>query len=128
MKKLLMTAIFALYAIIAFGQTDIKVEAPNVVAADEQFNVTFIIEGEDRRRFPGSLGTSVGTFYKHTDNKRQTQQVGSEYIYICAKTDFFRKVHTSESECKSQWKGNTFRFRFNTGGSCRCLVIRFFSA
>ena len=47
MKKLLMTAIFALCAVIAFGQTDIKVEAPNVVAADEQFNVTFIIEGED---------------------------------------------------------------------------------
>ena len=47
MKKLLMTAIFALCAIVAFGQSDIKVEAPNVVAADEQFNVTFIIEGED---------------------------------------------------------------------------------
>ena len=47
MKKLLMTAIFALCTVIAFGQTDIKVEAPNVVASDEQFNVTFIIEGED---------------------------------------------------------------------------------
>ena len=47
MRKLLLTAIAALSAFIAFGQDDIKVEAPNVVAADEQFNVTFIIEGED---------------------------------------------------------------------------------
>ena len=32
----------------AFAQASIKVEAPNIVGADEQFNVTFIIEGEDR--------------------------------------------------------------------------------
>ena len=47
MRQLLLTAILALSAFIAFGQTEIKVEAPNVVAADEQFNVTFIIEGEE---------------------------------------------------------------------------------
>ena len=47
MRKLLLTVICVLSAFIAFGQTDIKVEAPNVVAADEQFNVTFIIEGEE---------------------------------------------------------------------------------
>ena len=35
MRKLLLTAIAALSAFIAFGQDDIKVEAPNVVAADE---------------------------------------------------------------------------------------------
>lgn len=35
-------------AMPAFAQTSIKVEAPNIVGADEQFNVTFIIEGEDR--------------------------------------------------------------------------------
>ena len=29
------------------AQTSIRVDAPNVVAADEQFNVTFILEGED---------------------------------------------------------------------------------
>ena len=32
----------------AAAQTSIKVDAPNMVGADEQFNVTFIIEGEDR--------------------------------------------------------------------------------
>lgn len=35
-------------AVIAFAQTSIKVQTHNVVAADEQFNVTFIIEGEDK--------------------------------------------------------------------------------
>ena len=47
MRKLLLTALSVFYVIMAFGQNDIKVEAPNVVAADEQFNVTFIIEGEE---------------------------------------------------------------------------------
>ncbi len=47
MKKLFLTASLILTAIMAFAQTGIRVEAPNVVAADEQFNVTFIIEGED---------------------------------------------------------------------------------
>ena len=37
-----------LAAFVAFAQTDIKVQVHNVVAADEQFNVTFIIEGEGK--------------------------------------------------------------------------------
>lgn len=32
----------------AFAQTTIRVEAPNMVSVDEQFNLTFIIEGEDK--------------------------------------------------------------------------------
>ena len=35
-------------AIMAFAQSAIQVQMHNVVAADEQFNVTFIIEGEDK--------------------------------------------------------------------------------
>ena len=34
-------------AFVALGQTEIKVETHNVVAVDEQFNLTFIIEGEN---------------------------------------------------------------------------------
>lgn len=47
MKKIFLTLLSALTAFVAFAQTSIKVEAPNVVATDEQFNVTFIIEGEN---------------------------------------------------------------------------------
>ena len=41
-----MTVLLAACAIVATAQTSIKVQTHNVVAADEQFNVTFIIEGE----------------------------------------------------------------------------------
>ena len=47
MKKLFLMILTLFAAAVTFAQTGIRVEAPNVVAADEQFNVTFIIEGED---------------------------------------------------------------------------------
>ena len=46
MKKLLFTLIAVLSAFIASAQTDIKVEVHRVVEVGEQFNLTFIIEGE----------------------------------------------------------------------------------
>lgn len=46
MRKLFLTVLTLISAIAASAQTDIKVQTHNVVAADEQFNVTFIIEGE----------------------------------------------------------------------------------
>ena len=36
----------ALAAVLAYAQTEIEVQVHNVVAEDEQFNVTFVIEGE----------------------------------------------------------------------------------
>ena len=47
MKRLFLTLLSALAVFVSYAQTSIKVEAPNVVATDEQFNVTFIIEGEN---------------------------------------------------------------------------------
>ncbi|MBQ8837958.1 MAG: protein BatD, partial [Bacteroidales bacterium] len=46
MKKLLFTLFAALAALTSYAQTDIKVEVHRVVEVGEQFNVTFIIEGE----------------------------------------------------------------------------------
>ena len=40
--------LLAFIAVMSFAQTSIKVQTHNVVAADEQFNVTFIIEGEEK--------------------------------------------------------------------------------
>lgn len=48
MKKLFATILAASAVILAYAQTEIKVQVHNVVAEDEQFNVTFIIEGEDK--------------------------------------------------------------------------------
>ena len=47
MKKLIFTLAAALSAIAAYSQTDIKVEVHRVVEEGEQFNITFIIEGEN---------------------------------------------------------------------------------
>ena len=46
MKKLLFALTAVLSAVIANAQTDIKVEVHRVVEVGEQFNLTFIIEGE----------------------------------------------------------------------------------
>ncbi|MCM1503325.1 MAG: BatD family protein [Bacteroidales bacterium] len=47
MKKLLSAIILAAVSAAAFAQSALRVEAPNVVAANEQFNVTFIYEGDE---------------------------------------------------------------------------------
>ena len=47
MKRILFSVFLILNAFLASSQNSIKVEAPNVVARDEQFNVTFIMEGDD---------------------------------------------------------------------------------
>lgn len=47
MKKLSAIIILMTACLTAAAQSEITVEAPNVVAADEQFNVTFILEGEN---------------------------------------------------------------------------------
>ena len=47
MKKLIVTLSAVFAALISYAQTDIKVEVHRVVEVGEQFNVTFIIEGEN---------------------------------------------------------------------------------
>ena len=46
MRKLFLTVLFAVTALVLQAQTSIQVQTHNVVAADEHFNVTFIIEGD----------------------------------------------------------------------------------
>ena len=47
-RKIALALVMAEVGFVAAAQTKIAVEAPNIVGSDEQFNVTFIIEGEDR--------------------------------------------------------------------------------
>ena len=96
MKKLLLTAICALFAAMAYGQTEIRVEAPNVVAADEQFNVTFIIEGEDNPTdFQWTSGGDFQVLWgpqsgRSTSiqiiNGKRTKSVQSTYTYVLRPT------------------------------------------
>ena len=46
MRKLFLTVLFVVTAVVLQAQTSIQVQTHNVVAADEHFNVTFIIEGD----------------------------------------------------------------------------------
>lgn len=58
MNKYLHTiALLLLATLSTFAQNAIKVEAPNVVAVNEQFNITFIIEGE---KSPSDFSWSQG--------------------------------------------------------------------
>lgn len=47
MRKLFISVLLLFAAVTVFAQTEIKVETHNVVAADESFNITFVIEGEN---------------------------------------------------------------------------------
>ena len=46
MKRVFLTAVMAIATVCAWAQTTIRVDVPNVVAADEQFTVVFIVEGD----------------------------------------------------------------------------------
>lgn len=45
MRKLLISLVLSLFVLAAHAQTSIQVQAHKVVSIDEQFNVTFVIEG-----------------------------------------------------------------------------------
>ena len=62
MKRLLSSLAFFLgLCVLSLGQNSIQVQAPNMVAADEQFNVTFVIEGENA---PSDFQWSPGEDFK----------------------------------------------------------------
>ena len=56
MRKLFLTILLAVSALFAYAQTSIQVQTHNVVALDEQFNVTFIIEGSKPSDFTWEPG------------------------------------------------------------------------
>ncbi|MBR2127954.1 MAG: BatD family protein [Bacteroidales bacterium] len=96
MRKLLLTFVSVVISVAASAQTGIKVEAPNVVAADEQFNVTFIIEGEDS---PSDFQWTPGNDFQvlwgpqqgrstslQIINGKRTKSVQTTYTYVLRPT------------------------------------------
>ena len=92
MRKILTVLIAAFSVLAASAQTSIKVQAPNLVGVNEQFNVTFIISGEnapsDFHWDPGNdfqlvwgpqKGTSSSTRYI---NGTRTHSSQTTYTYI----------------------------------------------
>lgn len=113
MRKLILAVFAVLVAVSAVAQTEIKVEAPNVVAADEQFNVTFIIEGEDN---PTDFHWSPGDAFQvlwgpqsgHSTsiqivNGKRTKSVQSTYTYVLRPTGTGRfNIPVAEAEVKGR--------------------------
>ncbi|MBE6251101.1 MAG: tetratricopeptide repeat protein [Bacteroidales bacterium] len=92
MKKLLFTVIAVLTAMAAYAQTDIKVEVHRVVSEGEQFNLTFIIEGENA---PSDFSWSPSDEFQvlwgpqsgrstsiSIVNGKRTKSVQSTYTYV----------------------------------------------
>ena len=100
MKKLIFTLIAVMSALIASAQTDIKVEVHRVVEVGEQFNVTFIIEGENAvsdfswtpsDKFQLLWGPQNGrTSSMQIINGKVTKSVQSTYTYVLRATSIGR--------------------------------------
>ena len=92
MKRLTTILIAALVSLAALAQTTIKVQAPNLVGLNEQFNVTFIISGEhapsDFSWDPGSDFQLVWGPQKGTSssisivNGKRTTSSQTTYTYV----------------------------------------------
>lgn len=61
MKKIVVILLLLAASVASYAQKSIRVEAPEVVGLDEQFNVTFIIEGEGK---PSSFSWSQGSDFR----------------------------------------------------------------
>ena len=77
MKRLFISVLIGLVGLAAAAQDVIKVEAPNVVAADEQFNVTFIIEGENS---PSEFKWDAGNDFNVLWGPQQGRSVSTQII------------------------------------------------
>lgn len=92
MKKLSCILALSLVCAAVHAQSSIKVQAPNVVALDEQFNVSFVIEGEDSPSgfswsegddFQLVWGPQKGTSTSITIvNGKRTRSVQYTYTYV----------------------------------------------
>ena len=95
MKKLFITVCAALTGVLATAQT-VRVEAPNLVSADEQFNVTFSVEGEHAASefewAPGDAFKLIWGPQKSTStsisivNGKRSKSVTNSYTYVLMPT------------------------------------------
>ena len=107
MRKLYISLISVLCVWTSFAQNSIKVDVPNVVGVDEQFNVTFVIDGENSPSdFEWSAGDDfqlvwgpqkgTSTSISIINGKRtKNSQVTYTYILIPKKTGTFRLAPAS---------------------------------
>ena len=113
MKKLTAFAAALCFALAAFAQTSVKVQAPNLVGLNEQFNVTFIISGDqapsDFKWEPGSdfqlvwgptKGTSTSISIVNGARSR-TSQTTYTYVLLPKNTGKFQ-LNAAEATVKGE--------------------------
>lgn len=92
MKRLITNILFLLTAALAMGQNSLNVQAPEIVALDERFNVTFVISG---RAEPSSFdwvpgdgfqlvwGPQKGSYHQRTIiNGKSESSTQTTYTYV----------------------------------------------
>jgi len=113
MRKILFTLLAAFSVLAASAQTSIKVQAPNLVGVNEQFNVTFIISGDNApsefRWEPGNdfqlvwgpqRGSSSSTSYV---NGKRTHTSQTTFTYILMPKSIGRfQLAAAEATVKGQ--------------------------
>ncbi len=91
MRKLLISLVLSLFVLTAHAQTDIQVQAHKVVSVDEQFNVTFVIEGAKPTDFSWDPGADFDLIWgpqqgRSTSiqivNGKRTESSQTTYSYI----------------------------------------------
>ncbi len=115
MKKLVSILLFLSTALVAFAQNVIRVEVPNMVGLDEQFNVTFIIEGDSRpKNFEWTSGdefqlvwgpqTGSSTSIQILNGKRtKSSQYTFTYILMPKKTGTFQLPTATATVSGKTW-------------------------
>lgn len=100
MKKLTLFVVALFCALTTFAQDKIDVQAPNLVGLDEQFNVTFVIEGDSPSDFNWAPGNdfqlvwgpqkgTMRTFSSTNGNSSSSFQTTYTYILLPKNTGKF---------------------------------------
>ena len=105
------------------AQTTMRVDVPNVVAADEQFNVTFIVEGDENPKdFSWSQGDDFQLVWGPQQGRSTSVQIINGKTTRSSQED--RKVH--HSGCYGQTQGREtdyIRHCYGRGGRQQRLIF-----
>lgn len=136
--------LLALITLTAFAQTEIKVDAPNIVESDEQFNVTFIIEGAAARGISVGhremilpwCGASGRLFVQRKHNQWKKDIVIPVHLHIYNRAEEDRQVHIAAGDCKGKRRDDFIRPSADRGAfrrlfvesGCICFTSKHFAA
>lgn len=131
MKKVLSLLVLALLPVLAWGQSSIRVQGQNIVALDEQFSVTFVIDSEqdnrpsDFRWSPGDdfqvvWGPQTGqstSFVSKNGKTTTSSQYTYSYILLARKEGKFQLPAATASVGGNQISSKPYSIEVVKGGA-----------